>query len=172
MIMAKYWFMYVHVWKVTHPLDCTNSPGDTRDPVWWYQWYLWKDGVQMNAICYIIPCQFSNLRNLTGSARGRIDLYQSSKHPEVQWVALASGFPVIHQEVSKKASKPSTVNSAREFQQNSPRFCVALAAMACALQVEGWEITDEIVRFLFAGTKLSSIVFFIVVEWCVGCSCK
>ena len=50
----------------------------------------------MNAICYIIPCQFSNLRNLTGSAQGRIDLYQSSKHPEVQCVALASGFPVIH----------------------------------------------------------------------------
>ena len=28
-------------------LNCTNSPCDTRDPVWWYQWYLWNDGMPL-----------------------------------------------------------------------------------------------------------------------------
>ena len=29
-------------------LNCTNSPCDTRDPVWWYQWYLWNDGMPLS----------------------------------------------------------------------------------------------------------------------------
>ena len=52
-----------------HFLNWTDLPCDTRDPVWWCQWYLWNDGMQF---WYVAPWPFSNLGNLTGAARGRM----------------------------------------------------------------------------------------------------
>lgn len=81
-------------------LNCTNLPGDTWDPVCWYQWYLWKDGMQF---------------------------------------------------VTSFLASFQTLETWQEQHQAGPGWGVG--------------ITDEIVRFLFAGAYFSSTAVFIVVEW-------
>ena len=75
-----------------HLLNCTNSICDTGNPVRWYQSMISLE--RWNAICYVIPWQFSNLGNLTGAARGRMRGGKSWMRFWDSCLEMAPKFPV------------------------------------------------------------------------------